>query len=361
MDPSSKPVLVFCPYLELPATTHFEGWLIGPLDAFDGNWDPPELQAAAHELMARFRDAKNGELTRPTLIADVSRGVTGDLPPDPEALTLAVGLGALVSNPREPEDRQAWRVITADNADLWIQPMDLINQRISIERGSIVRALSGGHKYTDPRFVIASPLELHMDGRCLFDEGVAASVYRAVRSPDDLVSAQRLRLAIRWWMKSWDNSSRISWDDRIVHLRVAIDALVGSDKTTQAIAHLNDLFGSIPPLQRGDGLLWDGSDKSTFPRTYGGKEVELTAFEHWFWSFADARNEIIHEGKSRSLQYEIDPSPYVGDFVTVGQRLVLEAILVSAHRLAGGFPWHSRIWRALEEQFSSGGVAMDDS
>jgi hypothetical protein len=85
------------------------------------------------------------------------------------------------------------------------------------------------------------------------------------------------------------DSASVSWEDRLVHLRIAVDALVGSDKTKMAIQWLNDLFSSVGEDSRGD-MLW-ATGQGYFERTWGNppRTDVVSAFDHWFWSFADTQ------------------------------------------------------------------------
>jgi hypothetical protein len=90
-----------------------------------------------------------------------------------------------------------------------------------------------------------------------------------------------------------------------------------------------------------DGLLWSRSE-ATFTRSWanGTRTAQLSAFEHWFMAFADARNEILHHGSLAEHEYVRPGSPYVGRYVEVGDRVLREAIKVTIGLC--GWP---RVWR----------------
>jgi len=351
----NHPVLIFCPYLKLHRSHEFADFWIGPADQFEGSWDPPALKDAARMLLGRFVTVDGKPVDRPSLIASNNRLVDGAPPQHPDALELAVAFGALIQNPRHPADENdAWKVVTADNCDVWVQPVDLQQNRITLERGLRVRTLAGGYKFSDDGFRVPPPLELHWHGGGAFDPEVADAVYRVVSAPDstkDPELAHRLKPAIRWWIKAWRNSASVSWEDRLVHLRIAVDALVGSDKTKTAIQWLNDLFSSVGEDSRGD-LLW-ATDQGSYERTWGRppRTDVVSAFDHWFWSFADTRNDIVHRGGAAALVYEQDNSPYVGMHVDVADRVVAEAILVSLQRCGFEHLWRTPLWRAIARSF----------
>ena len=108
--------------------------------------------------------------------------------------------------------------------------------------------------------------------------------------------------------------------------------------------------------ERGDELLWN-KDHPQFDRTHNGKTHQLPAFEHWFRSFADRRNEVVHEGIAGSQIYDESASPYKGNYLEVAERVVLEAILVTMHQLIPGHYWRTPTWRAIAAAFD--GTASD--
>jgi hypothetical protein len=274
MSVDPRPIVAFCPYLPLHRAFEFAEFWIGPIDSFTGAWEPPELEHAVRRLLTRFVAVGGQPIMRPSLIATRKGPVVDGKPPtDHEALAHAVAVATLVGNPRHPDAEQddAWKVVTADNCDLWIQPIDLHMSRIALERGSRVRTLAAGYRFSDEKFVVPPPLELHSEGGGSFDPDIAEAVFQVISAPDATTApdlAGRLRQAVRWWVKSRRNSPSLSWEDRIVHLRIAVDALVGSDRTSSAVRWLNELFSSANETDS-DDLLWAGGHGS-FERTWGG-------------------------------------------------------------------------------------------
>lgn len=353
---SAHPTLTFCPYLRLPGAYEFADFWIGPIERFEGSWEPPALREAAQTLLSGFVTVDGHPVERPTLVASRAGGVDGLAPTHREALETAIAFGALVKNPTHPIDaNDAWKVVTADNCDLWCQPVDLKESRLSLQRGSRVRTLAGGYQFSEQGFRVPPPLELHWHGSGSFDPEVAEAVYRVLSAPEstkDSELARRLGQAIRWWVKAWRNSASLSWEDRIVQLRIAVDALVGSDKTRKAIAWLNALFASVE--DDGVGLLW-AEGKGELPRTWGSPPTteSVPVFDHWFWDFADTRNSIVHSGAATSLEYRQPGSVFSGMLVDVADRVVSEAILVSLHRCGYEHLWKSVGWRAITRRMST--------
>ncbi len=147
-------------------------------------------------------------------------------------------------------------------------------------------------------------------------------------------------------MKAWANSSSIADEDRIVFLKIAIDALTGTDKTDGAKNELISWFTALEPTST-RGLLW-APDQPAFERTSrSGKTIPETAFGHWLHAFADQRNHIVHHGHSTSLTYEVADSPYNGHYVDVADRVVCEALLVGLHRCGTEYLWRTSRYRQL--------------
>jgi hypothetical protein len=74
--------------------------------------------------------------------------------------------------------------------------------------------------------------------------------------------------------------------------------------------------------------------------------------EHWFMSFADARNTIIHQGIVPSLTYaNAANTEYEGPFVFTGEFVLRAVIKVSLAQF--GYPdlWRSAVWRAVEAAY----------
>ncbi len=73
----------------------------------------------------------------------------------------------------------------------------------------------------------------------------------------------------------------------------------------------------------------------------------MSNLEHWYCSFADARNKIIHDGVIPPLEYRAKGSTYEGHYFHVGERLLRETIEILFD--AAGYPdlWRSSMSRAI--------------
>jgi len=243
----------------LRAEVEFAGWRLGPLASFRGAWESPEFREAAEELAGAFRDASGASMNHVALLERVSSGTDGHRPTDEEmrALDLAITFATIHQNPYWTVESQydSWRVATTDNAAIWVQPIDIQEGRIALGRGGRVSILSGGHRLHDEDFTIQPPLELHMPTRVSLDARLLEALHSTLLDPPagKEQDVEALAVAIRWLTKSWQNSPSITWEDRLVSLKVATEALTGEDKSHLSAAALVELFRSAH-LQPGDAI-----------------------------------------------------------------------------------------------------------
>lgn len=346
------PAVALLPYLPLAEPVRFNGYRLGPLGDFGGPWDSRELEAATAKFAALFVDGSGRPVERPTLLASEQAGVDGSLPDigTRQALIGAIGFAVIDANPLWSEEsaRQGWSVATADNADLWFQPIDLDTGSIATAVGSKVQTLRGGGTLDGPP--IPPPVELHLGvGRRKLDEELLDALHRVLSGSTPTVDRGRLQTAIRWHLKAWFNSGSISDEDRILFLKVAFEGLSGTEKSTETAKRLNLLFGSTMEQEGSpigiDALLWSPWEP-TLARSHRSQVEDRQLFEHWFMAFASARNEIIHSGRVARTDYSEPTSPYTGPLVETADRVVREAIKVMLGRC--GFPavWRSGFARA---------------
>jgi hypothetical protein len=339
------------PYLSLEHAVRFNGLWLGPLEEFGGPWDPPELEAAAEDFAALFVDPAGQPVERPSLLARATTGADGRVPDlaGRQALMSAIGFAVVDSNPVWSDETmyESWRVATADNADLWFQPISLQTRSIATEVGSRVRTLHGGGTLDGPP--ISPPIELHMGGgRLKLDEELLDALHRVLTGTAPCGDSGRLGTAIRWHLKAWLNTASISDEDRILFFKVALEVLAGTDRSAEAAQYLNLMFGSVmeqdgAPIGVSD-LLWSpwepDLERSRLTRSGRLVKEQLQLFEHWFMALVDARNEIVHSGKASRLDYSEAGSPYSGPLIETADRVMREAIKVELGRC--GFP---RVWR----------------
>lgn len=339
-----NPVVIVCPYLPLREPAQFSGWWLGPLAEFDGLWLSRRFENCVRKFLQGFRDSGGAVISSPALVAREASGVDG-VPPTMEeqrALGTTIAYATIDANPYWGPGSQAWNVATTDNADMWVQPLDVEEGGVTFERGGRVRIQSAGHRFRGQGFSVPPPLELHLPSPVTLDGELLMASYQVLRGTftEHGARAARLEVAMRWLVKSWLNSASIAESDRLVFLKIASEALTGQTrKSRRAAAQLRRIFeGAL--AQEGDGfgieeLLWD-PDEPCFPRD----GCSLTALEHWYMALADARNKAVHGAPSVPLTYEQSGSSYVGPFAEVGDRVLREAINVELG--ACGYP---AVWR----------------
>lgn len=350
------PVIVICPYLQLDKPHTIGPWWIGPASQFPGPWNPSELKNVTEVLLRKFVDVKGDPVINPTLIARLDHGA-GETMPDFDtinALRLAVAFATLSQNPTLPyKPWDAWTAISADNVDVWFQPVDLNEHTITLSRGSRIETMEPVHVVASDLFVVPPPLELPSARTATFDDRIARAVYDVVIRPHTTSNedAARLAQAVRWWTKAWANSASISDEDRVVFYKTAIDTLTDTDKTHIAGQRLTDLFESLSEDQR-NGLMWQ-PNQARYDRVHRHQTYpSLPAIEHWTLAFGDCRNDIAHRGRTESLVYTHEDSPYNGPILATADRLIREALVVTLALLGHGellmHPHHGAIQQLLD-------------
>lgn len=359
----TKPYVVFLPYLPLREPTEVGDWVLHPIDIFDGPWQSARFEDLSRQFIAAFRGPNNEAIALPTLAARRERGCDGVLPDRVElaALRRSVEFAALDKNPIWSEDissgsMQALQALTTDNAEVHVWPIDLGDGRVAQERGFVVSTLAGGFRIADD-LAITPPEELRLPfGSVTLDRVIATAVYRTVAGQIEGVEpAETARVArvISWLAKAWRNTPSISWEDRIVFLKTAFEALTGSSKTHETGAELRRLFEEVvvgdAREYATDHLLWSPSEAPTRPFTdRSGKTWGCTDLEHWFRSFGEARNSVIHgDVLSQDFLYEEVGSAYNGPMFHTGERLLREATKVELTRLGHDRLFYEATTRAV--------------
>ena len=362
----AHPYLAFCPYLPVSTVIEFADWELGPLEAFEDRWADPKFKAQSEAFLSKFVDAAGNRIENPTLLCRSSAQVDGQLPTQEEiqALEAAIAFAFLDENPRRTADgrQRAWRVLTADNTELYFWPVDVDAGYVTVTTGFMVRTLGGGYQISDTELVIRPPLDLHMtggahtgDSMCL--EAVYKTVLQSLQTPGSSLSADRLRVAIGWFVKAWRNTASLHFPERVVFLKTAFEAMTGTSKSYKSARFLRELFEAIPGTSPGDSKLlgWSPAEAPIRRRTFtenGRKRTDqITDLEQWFMAFADARNAIIHQGAAPSLVYTGPNPEYNGDFVFTAEFLLRAAVKVSLAEFGYRDLWRSDIWRVVKAAY----------
>lgn len=356
-EPNRPVAVLCCPYLPLVGAIEFGGWWLGPLREFSGRWLSRDFEQRARQFLRSFRTPEDREIDNPALLARVKAGADGRPPSGDEQHSLehAIAYATVDSNrPWEPTTGGGWPSVTADNADLWVQPLSLADGSIALERGGRCRTGSGGLSLGDESFRIPAPLEVPSPlalQLVQLDQHLIQATYATLVSPpaSHVQPARRIDAAIHWVVRSWLNTPSLSETDRLVFLKTASEALTGESRDSRKAAKkLRRLFRGAEVQEGGglglDDLLWRADEPTlTHTRKMGDGSrcsVELSALEHWYMDFSHQRNAIIHaDDKPPSLVYE-EQSQYRGRFVETGDRVMREAIGVALGKI--GYP---EVWR----------------
>lgn len=348
--PNIKTYVVFLPYLPLREPTEVGDWVLHPLDLFDGAWESARFEDLSRRFIAAFRGTNNKTIPHPTLAARRDSGCDGALPSRAEldALRRAVEFASLDQNPIWSEEvssgsMEALQALTTDNAEVHVWPIDLADGRVAQESGFVVSTLAGGFRIEDD-LAITPPEELRLPfGKVTLDSEIASAVYRTVAGQlkdVGVIDAARIARAISWLAKSWRNTPSINWEDRIIFLKTAFEALTGTSKTYEAGAALRRRFeeaivGDAREYDAARHLLWSPGEAPTRAFTdRSGKSWDCTDLEHWFRTFGEARNGVIHgDLTTQDFSYEERDSAYNGPMFHTAERLLREATKVELTRL----------------------------
>ena len=358
----NHPYLAFCPYLPIAKTIEFADWELGPWKAFETRWAHQKFKAQSEVFLSKFVDGVGKRIEYPTLLCRRGGVIDGALPTaeEVEALEGAIAFAFLDENPRHSSASRydAWKVITADNTDLYFWPIDVDAGYVTVTTGLMVRSVGGGYGLSDPKLVIRPPLDLHLFGGFqTADAGCLEAVYRTVleslRVPGTRPAADRLHAAIGWFVKAWRNTATVHFPERLVFLKTGFEAITGTSESWKSARVLRQLFESLPSTssKNSEQLIWSPTERPVHPRTFKSKGKEhtepITDFELWFMAFADARNRIVHDGIEPDLNYSGASPAYDGHLVFTAEFLLRAAIKASLESL--GFPdlWRSALSRAI--------------
>jgi len=358
------PCLAFCPYLHVRKPIAICDWEIGPLDAFADRWADDNFKKQSEAFLGKFVDEKGEPIEHPSIVCRRNAKIDGT-PPTPEeleALASAIDFAFLDGNPRNLPQTQAnaWAVLTSDSTEFFVWPIDVDQGNVVVTTGLMVRMRNTGYRIDDDELIIRPPLDLHVslgshsaDEMCL--EAVYKTVLSSATSPGANKNADRIKVAIGWLSKAWRNTASVHFPERVVFLKTAFEALTATSSSARSAASLRSLFEAIPDTQPGytEQLVWSPAETPVHEWKWkdrnGTEHTDyVTELEHWFMSFAQARNDIIHQGASPSLEYTGPAAAYHGHFVFTAEFLLRGVVKVMLGPF--GYPdlWRSEVWRAVK-------------
>jgi hypothetical protein len=277
--PMQHPSLLFCPYLRMDDLVSFADWELGPLQSFEGRWADNHFKNQATTLLSKFVGPQDDRIDNPALLCKKGKQIDGQRPTDEEvrALRLSIAFATIDRNPRNQRENQheSWAIVTADNAELHIWPIDLEKGGITLTSGYLVKANSAGHNISDPKLVLRPPLDLHIPTAssspdALMLRGVYLTVLKSVRSPGTDRTADSIRVAVEWFAKAWSNAPNVEWRERLVYLKTAFEAITGTSNSWKSARKLRKNFEALPHVSELDSkvLVWSPDEEPIHCRTW---------------------------------------------------------------------------------------------
>ena len=353
--------------------------------SFEDRWTDPRFRSQSTIFLSKFtRPLGDKPIENPALLCRKGKKLDGERPSDEElrALELSLAFGFLDANPtQDPDDRQeAWGMVTAENVELFLWPIDLEQGCVSLRTGYLVQVRTGGFTLGNPWLVLTPPLDLHMPIGApspdpLILTGIYDTVLHSLRSPGTKPEADRVRVAVEWFTKAWQNTATVHYPERLVFLKTAFEALTGTSNTHRSAKSLRHMFEELQDTTEHDSdvLVWSPEEKPVHSHTWkdrGGQLVcsRITDLEAWFMAFSRARNSIIHEGKVPDLTYPnsnsgkpiASRSVYHYHLFFTAERLLRGTVKVVLSRLGYNDAWRSRLWRSIQESMDDADIRQLD-
>ena len=357
----SHPVLLFCPYLRIDEPVTFADWELGPLECFEERWADPLFKDHAIDFLHRFVGPDNKPIDNPAILCRKGRQLDGEAvsPEEVVALQLSLVFAVVDGNPRScPETRErGWGMRTADNADLYVWPIDLEHGRVIKTTGYLVETSTVAFGAGSRGLVLSPPVDLYMPPHAcspdpLILSGIYETVLRSLRSPGASRGADSLRVAVDWFSRAWRNTATVEHAERLVYLKIAFEAVTGTSSRWKSARWLRDLFEELPDTRAEDAevLVWSPEEKPVHPRHRKDKcgrdqSTLITDLEHWFMEFGSIRNTIVHEGSVPELTYSRPNAAYAGPFFTTAEFLLRAVIKVQLSKFGYEDAWRPQIVR----------------
>lgn len=354
-------VLTFCPYLPLREPFAIGPWQFVAASEYTGSWLSPEFEAASRAFLTHFHGADRVPIPSPTLVAHADRGIDGKPlnRATRDALQGALDFVVLDVAQRWGENNSrgtmsAFLALTSDNTEVFLWPVDSEGRWFAVDTGLLVGTLSGGHSIDNPADVIACPVEVRIPSRAATaDEGVATALYEALLEADPATGSERsalagrLTTALRWWARAHRNTRSITWEDRIVMLKTAFEALIDQSRAWPGALRLREWFETR--VEEQGELYWSPDEVAIHTVRLQGSDRSLTPLEHWFVQFCFLRNAIVHEGKhiTPATESYSEPGPYAGPFFHRADEVFRQAVKVALVDFGVPNLWHSELSRTI--------------
>lgn len=348
------PCLLALPYLPLEEPVEFGGWWLGPFSQFEGEWQSDSFKRLSEIFLHAHLDDNERSVSNPAILVRSEKGADGGDPDFDEIIriqyaldfTFINGFGRLLAR---PDPNTGHWLGTTDNTVIYAQPIDIDQGWLTLRKGGLwTPMMSGGHRLEEG-LRIPPPSELTMPMKAVsLDVEVLAACYST--------QVPSVPVALSWFSKVWKNAPSLRWEDRIVMVKTAFEAIAGTSSTPTARGRLRQLFenvlGSQSPLATKD-LFWSPDETECLT---DHKDEPVTQLEHWFQLFGNTRNEIIHRGTHPAPDYHEQAngadSPYNGNYLHTGERLLRETILVKLTEEGHEELWREKWHRGFERKFA---------
>jgi hypothetical protein len=229
---------------------------------------------------------------------------------------------------------------TTENAELFLQPVVEEDGSIAYRKGgSLKSVLTGGYKIgqeaiplPDATVPILRPM--------MVSTKLAAAVFNALITAS--TKTDHIRIALEWHTVAMSNPAAVTLQQRLIAIKTAFEALLGTSNSRECAQRLRTLFESVTKLHLHllpwVGVLWSPKERTNLVRQYTTKKGAIkkdmrSELEDWFMTLAAARNSVIHDGVLSIVEYaapvERPLSRYKGTLFWRGERLVREAIKAS--------------------------------
>lgn len=329
--------MAFFPALRLAKGIDLGEWRVSG-DVNGVPWRNDRFKELVQKLMSTFDAA---EFPDGAMVFHREKGFNGEVPSEDLARNLeaAIRFAMLDANDHVIDLANAGRhLTTSENAALYIQPIDEDLGTITHREGGLLRpVLVGGCEIGSS----APPLPdatVALDQRARISQTLTRATFDALQRPD-IEQNRRLGIAIEWHSFALTNPRAVTLPQRIVALKTGFEALLRKSDSRQCAKKLRKLFervtrdyGNLLPWT---GVLWSPNERKDLARSWRKRDGSIerdtrTELEDWFMALADARNEIIHEGRLTSAVYAPPPerplSRYAGHLFWKGERVLREAI-----------------------------------
>lgn len=333
---SPHPHVGFFPALPLEKTLALGEWMVGTPPA-DTPWRSPRFRELVETLLSSFRLL---EFQAGSMLWHRERGFDGSAPSGDEmaAIRASVALTAFDTNDHLADWRKARCLVTAENAALYLQPIDEEQGRITLLKDGALRSdITGGWEIGQKALPLPDAV-LPIDSPVSASTKVAKAVFDALTVPS-YPRRDSISVALEWHRAAMANAAAVTLQQRLIALKTGFEALLDTSESWEGARRLRRLFEAKTAAHRHllpwPGVLWSPRERTDLKRQFTTKHGETrqntrSEIEDWFMTLAEARNSVIHEGVLSVHEYAPPPerplSRYRGKLFWVGERLLREAV-----------------------------------